>query len=126
MKARYRLFLRRKSVFYAFDTTTRKFQSLETKDRKEAERLTATLNEASKQPAMNLRLARVYLQHSDPAFASRTWQQVMDEVAKTKKGDTQVRWCRAMREKPLLNGPGLAFAIHSELIKCPIQSLTLK
>jgi hypothetical protein len=39
MKARYRLFLRRKSVYYAFDTTTRKFQSLETKDRKEAERL---------------------------------------------------------------------------------------
>ena len=59
MKARYRLFLRRKSVFYAFDTTTRRFQSLETKDRKEAERLTTTLNEAGKQPAMNLRLAPV-------------------------------------------------------------------
>jgi hypothetical protein len=71
MKARYRLFLRRKSVYYAFDTTTRKFQSLQTKNRKEAERLTSTLNEAGKQPAMNLRLARVYLQHSDPAFSSR-------------------------------------------------------
>ncbi len=100
MKTRYRLFLRRRSVYYAFDNTTRRVQSLETKDPQEAERLVASLNEASKQPAMNLRLARVYLQHSDPAFASRTWQQVMDEVAKTKKDDTQARWCRAMREKP--------------------------
>jgi integrase len=100
MKARYRLFLRRKSVYYAFDNTTRKFQSLETKDPKEAQRLIMTMNEATKQPAMNLRLARVYLQHSDPAFASRTWQQVMDDVARTKKGDTQTRWQRAMREKP--------------------------
>ena len=61
MKTRYRLFLRRKSVYYAFDNSTRKFQSLDTKDRDEAERLVASLNEASRQPAMNLRLARVYL-----------------------------------------------------------------
>jgi hypothetical protein len=39
MKQRYRLFLRRKSVFYAFDNTTKKFQSLDTRDRSEAERL---------------------------------------------------------------------------------------
>jgi hypothetical protein len=36
MKERYRLFLRRKSVYYAFDNTTKKFQSLETKDKAEA------------------------------------------------------------------------------------------
>jgi hypothetical protein len=50
MKTRYRLFLRRRSVYYAFDNTTRRFQSLETKDPQEAERLVASLNEASKQP----------------------------------------------------------------------------
>lgn len=100
MKARYRLFLRRKSVYYAFDNTTRKFQSLDTKERQEAERLVAGLNEAGRQPAMNLRLARVYLQHSDPAFSSRTWQQVMDDVASMKKDRTQIRWRSAMRSKP--------------------------
>jgi integrase len=100
MKARYRLFLRRKSVYYAFDNTTRKFQSLDTKERQEAERLVAGLNEAGRQPAMNLRLARVYLQHSDPAFSSRTWQHVMDEVARMKKDRTAIRWCSAMRSKP--------------------------
>jgi hypothetical protein len=36
MKLRYRLFLRRKSVYYAFDDTTKTFTSLKTKDKAEA------------------------------------------------------------------------------------------
>ena len=39
MKERYRLFLRRGSVYYAFDNTTGKKQSLDTKNRGEAQRL---------------------------------------------------------------------------------------
>jgi hypothetical protein len=74
MKERYRLFLRRKSVYYAFDTHTKNYESLKTKDKAEAERLLLALNEAGKQPAMNLSLARVYLKHSDPMVAQRTWQ----------------------------------------------------
>ena len=35
MKERYRLFLRRKSVYYAFDNATKTFQSLKTKDEAE-------------------------------------------------------------------------------------------
>src|SRR5688572_17215054 len=97
---RYRLFLRRKSVYYAFDNSTKKFNSLQTRDRKEAERLVASMNEAAKQPAMNLRLARVYLQHSDPAFSSRSWQDVMDEATRAKRGEAQKRWIRGMKEKP--------------------------
>ena len=58
------------------------------------------MNEASRQQAMNLQLAHVYFRFSDPAFGTRTWQQVMDEVSKTKNGDTQARWNRAMREQP--------------------------
>ena len=59
MKERYRLFLRRKSVYYAFDNTTKNFESLKTKDKAEATRLLLALNEAGKQPARNLGLARV-------------------------------------------------------------------
>jgi hypothetical protein len=59
MKNRYRLFLRRKSVYYAFDDTTKTFTSLKTKDKAQAERLLLAMNEAGKQPAMNLGLARV-------------------------------------------------------------------
>jgi hypothetical protein len=53
MKTRYRLFLRRKSVYYAFDDTTKTFTSLKTKDKAEATRLLVAMNEAGKQPAMN-------------------------------------------------------------------------
>ena len=36
MNQRYRLFLRRKSVYYAFDNTAKTFQSLKTRDKTEA------------------------------------------------------------------------------------------
>jgi hypothetical protein len=48
MKERYRLFLRRKSVYYAFDNTTKTFESLKTKDKAEATRLLMAMNEAGK------------------------------------------------------------------------------
>jgi integrase len=99
MKERYRLFLRRKSVYYAFDNTTRTFESLKTKDRAQAERLLLAMNEAGKQPAMNLGLARVYLRHSDPMVGQRTWQHVLDEIIKLKFGPTQCRWHTAAKDK---------------------------
>jgi len=99
MKERYRLFLRRKSVYYAFDNTTKNFESLKTKDKAEATRLLLALNEAGKQPAMNLGLARVYLKHSDPMVAQRTWQHVLNEIIKLKTGPTQYRWQTAAKDK---------------------------
>jgi len=99
MKNRYRLFLRRKSVYYAFDNTTKNFESLKTKDKDEAERLLMALNEAGKQPAMNLGLARVYLKHSDPMVSQRTWQHVLGEIIKLKTGPTQYRWQTAAKDK---------------------------
>jgi integrase len=99
MKLRYRLFLRRKSVYYAFDDTTKTFTSLKTKDKAEATRLLMAMNEAGKQPAMNLSLARVYLRHSDPMVSVRTWQNVLDEIIGIKTGPTQARWKSAARDK---------------------------
>ena len=99
MKARYRLFLRRKSVYYAFDDTNKTFTSLKTKDKAEANRLIMAMNEAGKQPAMNLSLARVYLRHSDPMVSIRTWQHVLDEIIQIKSGPTQARWKSAAKDK---------------------------
>ena len=99
MKNRYRLFLRRKSVYYAFDNTTKTFESLRTRDKAEAQRLLLALNEAGKQPAMNLGLARVYLKHSDPMVSQRTWQHVFDAILKLKAGPTQLRWRIAAKDK---------------------------
>src|SRR5947207_11571350 len=99
MKDRYRLFLSRKSVYYAFDNTPKTFESLKTKDKAEATRLPLALNEAGKQPAMNLGLTRVYLRHSDPMVTQRTWQHVLDEIVKLKSGPTQYRWQTATKDK---------------------------
>ena len=99
MKLRYRLFLRRKSVYYAFDDTTKTFTSLKTKDKAEANRLLMAMNEAGKQPAMNLGLARVYLRHSDPMVTTRTWQNVLEEIIGLKTGPTQARWKSAAKDR---------------------------
>lgn len=92
MKLKYRLFLRRGRVYYAFDNERKRFHSLKTKDRAEAQRLLLALNEASRQPEMNLSLARIYLRHSDPLIATRTWQHVMEEIIRLKTGANQDRW----------------------------------
>jgi hypothetical protein len=98
MKARYRLFLRRKSVYYAYDDTARKFTSLKTKDKAVANRLLMAMNEAGQQPAMNLSLARVYLRHSDPMVSKRTWDDVVKEIIAIKAGTTQARWKVAAKD----------------------------
>ena len=94
MKTRYRLIHRglRGGMFYRVDKTTGKRASLHTTDPDEAARLLAALNEAGHQPAINLSLARVYLRHSDPLAAVRTWQHVMAEIINSKTGENQVRW----------------------------------
>ncbi len=97
MKSQFILF-QRSGVYYAEDTTTGKQTSLRTKDRDDALRLLHVKNEAVHQPAMNLQIAQVYLQHGDPALASRTWQQVMEQIAGTKSGSTLLRWRTAMRD----------------------------
>jgi integrase len=99
MKLRYRLFLRRKIVYYAFDDTNKTFTSLKTKDKAEANRLLTAMNEAGHQPAMNLSLARVYLRHSDPLVSTCTWQNVLDEIIAIKTGPTQTRWKSAAKDK---------------------------
>ena len=100
MKNRFNLF-QRSGVFYCEDTTTGKQTSLRTRDRADALRLLHTKNEAAHQPAMNLQIAQVYLQHGDPAMATRTWQDVMAQIVTTKRGKNQQRWQSAIKNKAL-------------------------
>lgn len=99
MKQRYRLYRRENGVFYSFDSRDNKRSSLNTVEPKEARRLLNALNEACNQPTINLQIAQVYLQHSDPEFAKRTWQHVMDEMGRTKAGNTKKRWDVAVKDK---------------------------
>ncbi|MEI6196653.1 MAG: tyrosine-type recombinase/integrase [Verrucomicrobiota bacterium] len=100
MKHQFNLF-QRSGVFYCEDTATGKQTSLRTRDRADAERLLHAKNEAVHQPAMNLQIAQVYLQHGDSALATRTWQEVMAQITATKTGSTQARWQTAIRDKAL-------------------------
>jgi len=91
----------RSGIFYCEDTSTGKQTSLRTRDRADADRLLAAKNEAVHLPAMNLQIAQVYLQHGDPALATRTWQDVMTQIAASKSGVTQSRWQTAIKDKAL-------------------------
>ena len=93
MKTRFRLYRRnRGGRYYIHDEATGKQESLHTSDRSAALRLLRAKNEAVLQPAMNLQIAQVYLQHSDPAMSRRTWQHVMEQIISTKQGPTRERW----------------------------------
>ena len=97
---RYRLIYRGiRDAYYCFDTHTKKRESLGINDANEAQRLVDARNEAVRHVGMNLQIAQVYLQHSDPTLAKRTWQNVMDAMGPLKTGPTQARWTSAMRDK---------------------------
>jgi integrase len=98
MRKRYRLFLRG-TVFWCQDNETRKQETLRTKNRAEAERLLNVKNEAHRQPIINLQIARAYLMVGDAKAATRTWQQVMDEIVKLKHDTTRTRWLVAVKDK---------------------------
>jgi integrase len=99
MKQRYNYYPRENGVYYSFDTLTKKRRTLNTSDPDEAQRLVNALNEACKQPAVNLQIAQVYLEHSNPDLAKRNWQHVMDEMGRNKSGSTKERWDTAVKDK---------------------------
>ena len=106
MKLRFILF-KRVTTYYCEDSETKKQTSLRTKDEGEATVLLNTKNESYRQPTLNLHLARTYLTAADPEVSKRTWQVAMDEICKTKKGSTLIRYNRAMAECPLTLRDGL-------------------
>ncbi|MGD0061760.1 MAG: tyrosine-type recombinase/integrase [Verrucomicrobiia bacterium] len=100
MKQRYRVFRRSWGTYYSEDLVTKKQETLHTRDRDEAYRLVAALNENEVQSTFSRQLARVYWKAGDPAGATRTWQHVMDEIPKLKQNDeTRRRWLMAIKDK---------------------------
>lgn len=100
IRSRFRLYVREKTGrYYVHDDVTGKQESLRTKDKATALRLFHSRNETEQQPAVNRQIARVYLAASDKEIGTRTWQGVMDEVVKLKRGETQRRWLVAVRDK---------------------------
>jgi integrase len=112
VKNAYRLFRRadRGGTFYCEDVKTKRQESLRTTSKVEADGLLRAKNEAARIPAFSLSLARTYLVAHDPKMVSRTWQQVMEEMATHGIQSTQDRCKRAfnsraydpIRKKPIV------------------------
>ncbi|MEP6664745.1 MAG: tyrosine-type recombinase/integrase [Verrucomicrobiota bacterium] len=97
MKTRFILF-QRGQTYYCEDTSNGKQISLRTKEKSEVLTLLHSRNEASRQPMLNLQIARTYLAAADPEIGKRTWQVAMDEITRTKTGSTLARHQRAMQD----------------------------
>jgi integrase len=98
MKLRFTLYKRR-GIYYAQDTATGRQKSLGTRDPGEAKTLLNAENEAHRQPILNLHIARTYLSAADPEIGKRTWQHVMEAMAKTKQGPTLHRHNNAVKDR---------------------------
>src|SRR4051812_45587476 len=96
---KYRLYRRRNGKFYWQENDSPRQGTLRTSDRREAEQLLHAMNEAERQPTLNLSLARAYLAAHDPQMSSRTWADVMKEMATHGIPTTQERCARAFRSK---------------------------
>lgn len=89
----------RGGMFYCKDMQTRSRTSLDTKDRKEAEKLVFHKNEAAAHPHINRRIGMAYLAGSDPELCKRTWKTVMEDIIKDKQGPTLHRYHSALKDK---------------------------
>ena len=98
MTQRYRKFKRSWGMWYAFDNVTGNSVSLKTRVKAEAEQKVAAMNETERQPSINLGLAKVYLNATDPKLATRTWQEVMEHIVAKKKDETKQRWETAIKD----------------------------
>ncbi|MCX6896213.1 MAG: tyrosine-type recombinase/integrase [Verrucomicrobia bacterium] len=96
MKTKYSMF-RRGGIYYSQDTATGQQKSLRTRDEAEATSLLYALNEAQRQPLLNLHLARAYLTASDPAFVERTWQTVMAQLQARGKDSSRERYASVFK-----------------------------
>jgi len=99
MKEHFRLIRRRCGTYWIRHLETGQKECLDTKDRDEAQRLFHAKNESHYLAGFNLKMARIYLQASDPDAIDRTWQTVMNHIIDEKKGDVRRRWRVEMKRK---------------------------
>jgi len=100
MPQSFRLYRRSNGIFYLEDATTGKQTSLRTKSKAVAtQRLTAH-TQAAEQPCLNLTMAKAYLSAKSPEMLSRTWGEIMDDMAIGYKGSTRHRWAKVIGSTP--------------------------
>jgi hypothetical protein len=96
MKTKYWL-CKRNEIFFSFDSTTGKRESLHTADREAAKQIIRAKNDAATQPAINISIAKAYLVGTDPKLVERTWAFVIQEFCAVKKDSSRLRRERAIK-----------------------------
>lgn len=86
---RYRLFRRKKGVYYLHDSQTGKQFSLKTRTESEAEELLHARNSAARQPILNMEIAKAYL-------VGRVWTSYGQKRLKYSVNEGGVRFARAV------------------------------
>ena len=86
-------------MYYAFDTVTGNSVSLKTRVKSEADKKVNAMNETERVRSISLGLARVYLNATDPNLATRTWQEVMENIVSKKSDETKRRWETAIKDR---------------------------
>ena len=91
---------RRTGVFYLHDSETGKRESLNTRSRRDAQKIRNARNESSARPSIGLTMAKAYLSAQDPNMLTRTWEEVMNRFCSRGLPRTQDRRHRTMSSKP--------------------------
>ncbi len=86
-------------MFYCVDARTRKRTSLHTCNEEEAQQIVDAKNQATRQPVLNLQIAKAYLAGTDNGIATRTWQQALEALTSSKHGGNKERWQRAGKDR---------------------------
>ncbi len=93
------MYQRSNGVFYLEDVGTKQQCTLKTRDPKEAQRLLAARNEASRDSFVSREVGLAYLAAAAPAAKERAWEWVIEQIVATKSGQTKARWEVASRDK---------------------------
>lgn len=99
MKNRFRLIRRgERNQFYCVDSETGQRHSLKTSDRDAAEQIVLAKNQALRQPALNLQIAKAYLAGTDNGVSTRTWLNAIESLTSTKHDANKERWQRVVKD----------------------------
>ena len=118
MRKRFRLIRRgERNQFYCVDSETGQRTSLKTNDRDAAEQIALEKNQALRQPALNLQIAKAYLAGTDNGVNTRTWLHAIESLIGTKHGANKDRWLRVIKD------PALATLLPQVIIETKGEAL---
>ena len=80
VKSSFRLFRRNSGIWFWENRQTGHQGSFCTRDKTEAKRLLNAKNEAQEIPALNIEMAKVYLNAADPTLSKRTWRYTVEQL----------------------------------------------